>query len=264
MTGPEPYGGGFTRIRTSTRWKALAFGPRPPQSKGTTRETPVRPTDSRSAFAVSAAGALVLGALDRVFGRRQRRRPDDRTLEGRRHRRSHQDRPDGSSGGAVSIPQMRQGAARPPPSTSMRTVAVSTATRSTWSSATSRRIRRRQPNINDSSRKKVAAVVPDRAGRGHAADRRARRYPIRVAGPRLGCRGAPGGYMSPVAPWPSSGAAVTAAKAEVKFTILIGDSGDAAASAGQMAQPLQAGRYRRQVVVIPSNVADPTRRSPPV
>lgn len=73
--------------------------------------------------------------------------------------------------------------------------------------------------------------------------------------------GAPGGYMlSGGTVAVLNGQAQTAAKEGVKkFTILIGDSGDAAASVGQMAQAFfKPAGIDVKVVTIPSNVADPT------
>ena len=73
--------------------------------------------------------------------------------------------------------------------------------------------------------------------------------------------GAPGGFMlSGGTVAVLNGQAQTAAKEGVKkFTILIGDSGDAAASVGQMAQAFfKPAGIDVKVVTIPSNVADPT------
>nr|WP_212763283.1 ABC transporter substrate-binding protein [Gordonia araii] len=73
--------------------------------------------------------------------------------------------------------------------------------------------------------------------------------------------GAPGGFMiSGGTVAVLNAEAQTAAKEGVKkFTILIGDSGDAAASVGQMAQAFfKPAGIEVKVVTIPSNVADPT------
>lgn len=73
--------------------------------------------------------------------------------------------------------------------------------------------------------------------------------------------GAPGGFMlSGGTVAVLNGQAQTAVKEGVKkFTILIGDSGDAAASVGQMAQAFfKPAGIDVKVVTIPSNVADPT------
>lgn len=218
----------------------------------------------RSAFAVGAAGALVLGALTACSDDSKDDGPTVELSKDAATGEAIKIGLIGSSGGAVSIPQIAKGGE-----------AAAKYINENGGGINGHKIdlvlcnQQEDPAsatkcINEFVEKKVAVIAVPLTAQGAVMLPIAARagIPYVSQAPVSAVEmGAPGGYMfSGGTVAVLKGQAVTAAKAGVKkFTILIGDSGDAAASVGQMAQAFfKPAGIDVKVVIIPSNVADPT------